>query len=90
MDDDERNDACQALHLVRRRLKELKYQEDWLMTRIYELMDEDNTNVIETPFFKASRNIQTRTTLPKSVVPEDFWEENAVSTPFWVLRITPH
>lgn len=82
-------ETLEAYFLVKRKMRELKYEEDFLKDRIHTLMNESGTNELVTPRFKAQRRLQIRENISRTSVPPDVWDRYAMPSSFTVLHITP-
>lgn len=82
-------ETLEALFLVKREIKELKYQEQYLKELIIGIMDDKDVDNISLPRYSAVRSVRYRESILKKNVPEDIWNVYAERTPFYVLNVKP-
>lgn len=83
------DNLLEALSLIRREIRELEHQENYVKERIYFLMDQNRTNHLHTQNFDATRTFKTREILRRTDVPDNIWEAYATQTTFPQLSIRP-
>ena len=83
------NAYMHKLRLVREKMRELKHAERYLMDKLWDAMDDEKTDRIETEQFTATRRQIGRTIMKKADVPPEVWERYAQPILYWTLSVRP-
>lgn len=74
---------------IRRQLRELEYEEEYLREVLFDVMNEENVNTIRTRTHQATRRFQSRMMMHKKDVPRAVWNRYSALTEYEVLTIKP-
>lgn len=74
---------------VKNVMKQLKYQQEFIKNRLHEILDDENTEQIRTPYFELKRTLRYREVIKRDQVPNDIWAMYMENVPFRVLNVKP-
>lgn len=77
------------LNNVRRDLKELEYEEEYLRDQLLTIMDNEGVNTLRTPTHQATRRFQVRDMVLKKNVPRSVWDRYSTPIEYEVVTIKP-
>ena len=84
------DNLLEALSLIRREIRELEHKENYVKTRIFQMMDDNDANQIYTPSYMATRTFQRRETMSKKNTPRAIWDQYSTVSEYPQLNIRPH
>ena len=77
------------LNNVRRDLRELEYEEEYLREQLVMIMDDEGVSTIRTPTHQATRRFQVRDMVLKKNVPRSVWNRYSTPVEYEVVTIKP-
>jgi hypothetical protein len=79
----------ESYFLLKRDLRELEYQHDYLKDQLHGILDLNRTEVLRTPRFELRRSWRDKETIAKGNVPAPVWDQFSTVTNFPVLTLKP-
>ncbi len=83
------NRLLESYFNVKRDLKELEYQENYLKQKIHTMLDNHQTDIMESPQYKITRTWRQRESIERAHVPANIWNEYKNVSEFPVLHLKP-
>lgn len=83
------NQLLESYFLLKRELRELEYQHNYVKEHITELLDRRDTDYIQTPNYEIVRSWRKRENFDRNKIPIDIWNRYKTTVEYTVLNLKP-